>query len=58
MRNPKSVIQQEFPSLVFEDGFVEDDPLWNLDHRETWKEQDVRARRALNKMMTADGTCK
>jgi hypothetical protein len=57
LRNPKSIIQKEFPSIVFEDGFVEDDPLWTPDHRETMKEQDVRARRALNKMMPADGTC-
>ncbi|CAG7854595.1 SubName: Full=Related to PMU1-high copy suppressor of ts tps2 mutant phenotype {ECO:0000313/EMBL:CCA68671.1} [Serendipita indica DSM 11827] len=50
------VLEADFPFLLFENGFVEVDPTWTADHRETPDEQDVRSRRALDKMFTADGT--
>ncbi|KAG8829042.1 hypothetical protein FRC17_007181 [Serendipita sp. 399] len=56
LRNNKTVIQQEYPFLAFENSFVEVDPYWTPDHRETQAEQDVRSRRALDKIITADGT--
>lgn len=56
LRRNKTVIQADFPFLLFENGFVEVDPTWTADHRETPDEQDVRSRRALDKMFTADGT--
>ncbi|KAG8820999.1 hypothetical protein FRC19_008317 [Serendipita sp. 401] len=56
LRNTKTIIHQNFPFLAFENGFVEEDPFWTPDHRETQAEQDVRSRRALDKIMTADGT--
>ncbi|PVF96751.1 phosphoglycerate mutase-like protein [Serendipita vermifera] len=55
LRNPKSKIHEEFPLVLFENGFAEEDPLWTPDHRETPDEQDVRSKRAMAKMMTADG---
>lgn len=57
MRRPKSVIQEQYPFLLFENGFAENDPTWTPDHRETFAEQDVRSKKALDKMIMADGTC-
>lgn len=57
LRSPKSVLHQEYPWLIFENGFAEDDPLWTKDHRETGPEHDIRSRRALDKFIIAEGTC-
>lgn len=37
---------------------MEKDELWTTTHRETDEEHDVRTRRALAKVMAADGACK
>src|SRR5258706_8370561 len=58
-RGPRSKKETEFgPLFKFEPGFVENDELWTRDHRELGEEHDVRTRRALSKIMAADGTCK
>jgi broad specificity phosphatase PhoE len=58
-RNARSKTEAEFgPLIQFEDGFVEDDELWTKDHRERDEEHDVRTKRALAKIMAADGACK
>lgn len=58
-RSPRSGKETEFgPLFQFEPGFVENDELWTKDHRELGEEHDVRTRRALSKIMAADGTCK
>ena len=41
-RSTKSEIGKAFPGFVFEKGFVEEDPLWKSDLRETDSSQDVR----------------
>lgn len=56
LRSPKSVLHEEFPWLLFENGFAEEDPLWTPDHRETGPEHDIRSRRALAKFFVAEGT--
>ena len=58
-RSEKSKKEAEFgPLFKFEHGFVENDELWTKDHRELDNEHDVRTRRALSKIMAADGACK
>jgi hypothetical protein len=58
-RSARSKTETEFgPLFKFERGFVENDELWTKDHRELDKEHDARTRRALAKIMAADGACK
>lgn len=58
-RSARSKIEAEFGAVFeFENGFVENDELWTKDHRELDGEHDVRTRRALAKIMAADGACK
>lgn len=58
-RSTRSKIEAEFgPLFQFEGGFVENDELWTKDHRELDEEHDVRTRRALGKIVAADGACK
>jgi hypothetical protein len=58
-RSVRSKKEAEFgPLFKFENGFVENDELWTKDHRELNEEHDLRTRRALSKIMAADGTCK
>lgn len=58
-RSARSKLEAEFGAVfAFENGFVENDELWTKDHRERDEEHDVRTRKALAKIMTADGACK
>lgn len=58
-RSVRSKTEAEFgPLFKFENGFVENDELWTKDHRELNEEHDLRTRRALSKIMAADGACK
>ena len=58
-RSARSTKETEFgPLFKFEHGFVENDELWTKDHRELDEEHNVRTKRALSKIMAADGTCK
>lgn len=41
-RSRKSEIQKAFPRFDFEDGFTEEDELWDAEHRETDEELDAR----------------
>jgi hypothetical protein len=58
-RRARSKTEAEFGALFkFESGFVENDELWTKDHRELDEEYDLRTRRALSKVMAADGASK
>jgi hypothetical protein len=58
-RSARGKLEAEFGAVFeFEHGFVEDDELWTKDHRERDEEHDVRTRKALAKIMAADGACK
>ncbi|KAF2726309.1 phosphoglycerate mutase [Polychaeton citri CBS 116435] len=41
-RSSRTVIHKSFPEYDIEDGFAEDDKLWQADHRETHEEHDAR----------------
>jgi len=58
MRNPKSVIQSNFPPPVysFESGFLEEDTLWTPDERETKLHVRERAHSVLDKIFSGDET--
>ena len=53
-RSTRTVIAQRFPTFRFEPGFVEDDELFQPDHRETFAEMDVRLRAALDSIIAQD----
>jgi hypothetical protein len=57
-RSPKSTLEKEYPTLDFPNGFVEDDPLWDPNVRETPEQQDVRSKRALSLLVIDDVRCK
>ena len=54
-------LAKQFPRLKFEDGFVENDELWNADERETDAHMQLRSQRALDRLFGENGvkeTCK
>ncbi|KAJ8602855.1 hypothetical protein MRB53_042347 [Persea americana] len=53
-RSSKKVIAELYPQFSIEDGFVENDVLWQADHRETHDEHDVRTRALLNDIFSND----
>ena len=53
-RSSKSVIHENYPDWPFEDGFTEDDPLWDAEHRETNAAMDIRLRQALDDVLSND----
>ncbi|KAI9756750.1 MAG: hypothetical protein M1815_002922 [Lichina confinis] len=54
-RSSKTYIEAEFPSAVFEAGFVEDDPFWKPDERESYSALDARIKMLLDDVFTNDG---
>ncbi|KDQ16130.1 hypothetical protein BOTBODRAFT_130372 [Botryobasidium botryosum FD-172 SS1] len=55
-RKTKTYISQTYPNFDFEEGFTEEDLLWDPDVRETDAEFAVRARAALDVIFTADSS--
>ncbi|KAH7119831.1 histidine phosphatase superfamily [Dendryphion nanum] len=55
-RSNKTYIHANFPSYRFEKGFPEHDPYWTPLHAETSKDQDIRSRKALDDVFSADGS--
>ena len=41
-RSSKAYIAESFPTFTFEEGFAEEDPLWDPVYRETSSAQDAR----------------
>lgn len=53
-RSSKSRIHEMFPDWTFEDGFAEEDPLWDAEKRESASMQDARTRKVLDELFGAD----
>ncbi|KAF9226834.1 phosphoglycerate mutase-like protein [Gyrodon lividus] len=53
-RRKRSEIHEEFPETLFEEGFTEEDLLWEPDHRETHADIDRRARNVLDMIFDND----
>ena len=53
-RSSKSEIQKAYPSYVFEEGFKEEDPLWDPIVRETDSAQDARSKIVLDDVFGSD----
>ena len=47
-RSTKTVLAERYPEAVFEEGFKEEDELWDAHHRETDEEIDGRIRGLLD----------
>jgi broad specificity phosphatase PhoE len=54
-RSSRSRIREMYPEWQFEDGFAEEDPLWEADVRESPEAQDVRTRELLDDVFGSDG---
>jgi len=55
-RSEKSKIHQAFPSFSFEDGFSEEDELWEKDVRESEGSRDKRVKLALDQIFGTNDT--
>ncbi|WPH00967.1 Hypothetical protein R9X50_00380100 [Acrodontium crateriforme] len=55
-RSSKSFIQKSVPTWTIEDGFTENDELWQADHRETDAEHDVRSTSLLNDVFSNENS--
>ena len=53
-RSTRTVIHDAVPKWKIEEGFTEEDELWQPDHRETWAEHDARVQRLLNDIFNHD----
>jgi broad specificity phosphatase PhoE len=53
-RSNRTVIHDAVPKWRIEEGFTENDELWQADHRETWDEHDVRSQRLLDDIFMQD----
>ena len=53
-RRSKTYIQERFPQYRFEEGFPEDDPLFQPLHQETETDQDVRSKAVLDDVFRQD----
>ena len=53
-RHPKSWIQENFPTFHIEEGFLDQDILWNPDVRETLREHAMRVERFLEGLFTEE----
>lgn len=53
-RSTKAEIRAAFPSYTFEEGFEEDDPLWDPVVRETDSSQDARTKTVLDDVFSSD----
>lgn len=54
-RSSRAHIHELYPEWAFEKGFVEEDPLWEADVRETPEAQDVRTLALLDDVWGSDG---
>lgn len=52
-RSSKTVIQAEYPEYIIEDGFSEEDPLWDANYRESNSSQNARIKTFLDDIFTA-----
>lgn len=55
-RSSRAVIHEAFPDWPIEQGFREDDVLWQVDHRETHAEHDVRTLALLDDVFQHDSS--
>jgi broad specificity phosphatase PhoE len=53
-RSSKSIIHEHYPDWPFEDGFAEDDPLWDAELRESDEAIDRRLREGLDEIFGTD----
>jgi len=53
-RSSKTYIHENYPSYTFEDGFAEEDPLWDPLKRETDSAQDARSKTVLDDVFSND----
>ncbi|KAF2458620.1 phosphoglycerate mutase [Lineolata rhizophorae] len=53
-RSSKAWIAQNYPGYVFEEGFAEEDPLWEPDERETNAAMDARLAQLLDNVFASD----
>ncbi|EPE29330.1 Phosphoglycerate mutase-like protein [Glarea lozoyensis ATCC 20868] len=53
-RSSKSVIHGHYPDWPFEEGFAEEDPLWDAELRESDEAMDIRLRKALDEVFGTD----
>jgi len=53
-RSSKTAIHEMFPTFTFEEGFKEDDPLWDPIVRETDSSQDARSKIVLDDVFSHD----
>lgn len=49
------MIHAAYPDWPIEEGFTEEDELWQAEHRETWAEHDVRTREFLKEVFEGEG---
>lgn len=55
-RRSRSYIHERFPEYEFEDGFQEEDKLWDPKIRETQNQVDERAREVLDHIFEKDAS--
>lgn len=53
-RSSKSVIAKNYPDWPIEEGFAEEDPLWDAEQRESNEAMDRRLRQGLDEIFAAD----
>ncbi|KAF1958982.1 phosphoglycerate mutase family protein [Byssothecium circinans] len=53
-RSNKTYLAQNFPTYKFEEGFAEEDPLWQELHSEPRVDQDIRSKTVLDDVFTSD----
>lgn len=54
-RSSRSAIHTAYPEWPIEEGFTEEDELWQADHRETHAEHDVRTLEFLDQVFEGEG---
>lgn len=55
-RRTRSYIEKRFPEFDIENGFTEEDELWEKDRRETEEEMEDRARKVMDLVFERPGT--
>jgi broad specificity phosphatase PhoE len=55
-RSSKTYIHTAFPTYTFEDGFSENDTLWEALHGETDVDQDIRSKKVLDDIFLSDSS--
>ncbi|KAK4556652.1 putative phosphoglycerate mutase pmu1 [Recurvomyces mirabilis] len=55
-RSTRTIIHETAPKWTVEDGFAENDELWQANHRETWAEHDIRTRALLDDLFAHDSS--